>query len=62
MPADYLRDRRGGTTKTLTLETLRKRIESQQEFDAYDWGGCGCAIATEAKMPNVAPSHAEKNL
>lgn len=49
-----LRDRRGGTTKTLTLETLRKRIESQQEFDAYDWGGCGCAIATEAKMPNCS--------
>lgn len=51
---DYgiLRDRKGGTTKTLTLEDFRKRIENQQEFDAYDWGGCGCAIATEAKMPN----------
>jgi hypothetical protein len=48
-----LRDRTGGTTKTLTLEDFRKRIESQQEFDAYDWGGCGCAIATEAKMPNA---------
>lgn len=43
---DYsiLRDRTGGTTKTLTLRQLRERIESQQEFDAFEWGGCGCAI------------------
>ena len=43
---DYsiLRDRTGGTTKTLTLRTLRERIESQGEFDAFEWGGCGCAL------------------
>ena len=43
---DYsiLRDRTGGTTKTLTLRMLRERIEAQGEFDAFEWGGCGCAI------------------
>lgn len=43
---DYsiLRDRTGGTTKTLTLRQLRDRIESQQTFDAFEWGGCGCAV------------------
>lgn len=43
---DYsiLRDRTGGTTKTLTLRQLRERIEAQGEFDAFEWGGCGCAL------------------
>jgi hypothetical protein len=43
---DYsiLRDRTGGTTKTLTLRTLRERIEAQGEFDVFEWGGCGCSI------------------
>ncbi len=43
---DYsiLRDRTGGTTKTLTLRQLRERIESQQTFDTFEWGGCGCAV------------------
>lgn len=43
---DYsvLRDRTGGTTKTLTLRELRERIESNQTLDLFDWGGCGCAI------------------
>lgn len=42
---DYsvLRDRTGGTTKTLTLRTLRERIERNESFDLFDWGGCGCA-------------------
>ena len=43
-----LRDRTGGTTKTLTLEAFRKRIEAQGEFDAFDWGGCGCALPSSA--------------
>ena len=48
---DYsiLRDRRGGTTKTLSLKTLRERIEAKQSFDALDWGGCGCAIDSESE-------------
>lgn len=37
-----LRDRRGGETKPLTLESLRKRIEEQQQIDILDWGGCAC--------------------
>lgn len=46
---DYsiLRDRTGGTTKTLSLRTLRERIEQRTAtFDTFDWGGCGCAMPT----------------
>jgi len=35
-----LKDRRGGTTKTLTLKQLRKRDDDQ--CDLFEWGGCGC--------------------
>ncbi len=34
----------GGVTKPLTLRQLRERIESNQSFDLFDWGGCGCAV------------------
>lgn len=37
-----LRDRRGGTTKPLTLTDLRLRKRS--EIDADDIGGCGCFL------------------
>lgn len=33
-----LRDRRGGTTKPLTL----RRFRQQAEFDRSDWGACSC--------------------
>lgn len=40
-----LRDRRGGTTKPLTLADLRVRAdESPDQLDLFDWGGCGCMI------------------
>jgi hypothetical protein len=42
-----LKDRRGGTTKPLTLKALRERINcgGQLTFDeSTDWGGCGCAV------------------
>ncbi len=38
-----LRDRRGGTTRAMTLEEFRKRIESGGSHER-EWGGCGCAI------------------
>ncbi|MFE9064848.1 hypothetical protein [Streptomyces violaceusniger] len=45
-----LRDRTGGTTRPLTLATLRTRIEQdrtdQLSFDYLDWGGCGCFTDT----------------
>ncbi|MBZ6303262.1 hypothetical protein [Streptomyces olivaceus] len=42
-----LRDRRGGTTKPLTLAALRRRIEEQPEqLDLFDEGGCGCFTST----------------
>lgn len=42
-----LRDRRGGTTKPLTLQALRERVEAKQFalLDFADEGKvCGCAI------------------
>jgi 3'-phosphoadenosine 5'-phosphosulfate sulfotransferase (PAPS reductase)/FAD synthetase len=35
-----LRDRRNGTTKTLTLKQFRER--NRDECNLLDWGGCGC--------------------
>jgi len=35
-----LKDRRGGTTKPLTLREFRGRHQS--EIDLFEWGGCGC--------------------
>lgn len=37
-----LRDRRGGTTKPMTLQVFRNRIEAKQAIDTDDIGGCGC--------------------
>lgn len=38
-----LRDRSGGSTRPLTLEAFRQRLESQPSlFDTEDWGACGC--------------------
>lgn len=38
-----LRDRRGGTTKPLTLRNFRQRIECEAgAYDGDDWGACGC--------------------
>lgn len=39
-----MKDRRGGTHRTLTMQALRERIEKGESFDRADWGGCGCAI------------------
>lgn len=41
-PLTILKDRRGGTTKNLTLRAFRLRVEAGEEFDRTDWGGCGC--------------------
>lgn len=51
---DYsiLNDRRGdGKKKTLTLEMLRLRVESGEDFDRDDWGGCGCAVESPWDEP-----------
>jgi len=39
-----LRDRRGGKVMPLTLRQLRERIAAGEEFDRYEWGGCGCSL------------------
>lgn len=39
-----LRDRRGGTTKPLSLKALRERIEGGAQPELFDWGGCGCGV------------------
>jgi hypothetical protein len=39
-----LTDRRGDNKKKpLTLRQLRERIEAGEEFDRFEWGGCGCS-------------------
>lgn len=38
-----LRDRRGGTTKPMTLAVFRTRIEAG-DYDKTEWGGCGCGV------------------
>jgi hypothetical protein len=38
-----LRDRRGGTTKPMTLSAFRERIQSG-DYDHTEWGGCGCGV------------------
>lgn len=41
-----LRDRRGGTTRPLTLEALEARVNAEGfSYDQTDWGGCGCAVS-----------------
>lgn len=37
-----MRDRSGGETKPLTMRAFRERIQGGDEYDQYDWGGCGC--------------------
>ena len=39
-----LRDRRGGTTRPLTLRELRKRVlaDGDGQIDLFEWGGCAC--------------------
>jgi hypothetical protein len=40
-----LRDRRGKSTKPLSMRAFRERIESTGQYDIYDTqSGCGCAI------------------
>ncbi len=43
-----LRDRRGGTTKPLTLRAFRERLQGEDpKYDDTDWGTCGCFTAEE---------------
>jgi hypothetical protein len=38
-----MKDRRGGTTKPLTMRAFRERLEQQPSlFDEDEWGACGC--------------------
>lgn len=46
-PLSILKDRRGGTTKSMTLIELRHRIEAGEKLPEHDWGGCGCGGATQ---------------
>lgn len=42
-----LRDREDGETDPMTLRQFRERVESGQQTDEFDWGGCGCFVETE---------------
>lgn len=53
---DYsvLSDRRGDNKKkVMTLEAFRKRVESGEDFDRDDWGGCGCSVDTGPELIEV---------
>lgn len=46
--ATILRDRRGGTTKPLSMKTFRERLVAEGKIDdEYDWGGCACFYPME---------------
>lgn len=42
-----LRDRRNKTTKPMTLEAFRLRVEAGEDFSKEEWGGCGCFAPEE---------------
>ncbi|MET9119968.1 hypothetical protein [Streptomyces sp. NPDC004528] len=43
-----LRNRKGGTTKPLTLREFREQLQADQiNVDPYDIGGCGCFVEEE---------------
>jgi len=48
-----MKDRRGGKVATLTMRQLRERIAAGEEFDRYEWGGCGCAIDADDVDPET---------
>jgi 3'-phosphoadenosine 5'-phosphosulfate sulfotransferase (PAPS reductase)/FAD synthetase len=35
---------RKGETKKITLKEFREMVESKQEYDEFEFGGCGCAL------------------
>jgi len=40
-----LRDRRGGTTRPMTMTEFRVRVQGEDtQLDLLDWGGCGCMV------------------
>ena len=49
-----LKDRRGGSTKPLTLCAFRHRLQADpNDYDKQEWGGCGCfASTTQLRMDN----------
>jgi hypothetical protein len=43
-----MKDRRGGTTKPLSMQAFRERLVVEGKIDDdYDWGGCGCFYPLE---------------
>lgn len=46
--ATILRDRRGGTTKPMSMQMFRERLVEEGKIDdEYDWGGCACFYPME---------------
>lgn len=47
-----LKDRRGGTTKPLTLRSLRLRVEADDgQVASDDWGSCNCVSGWDDDQP-----------
>ncbi len=49
-----LHDRRGGGRHTLSLKSLRERVQAGERFPKFEWGGCGCGVQ-EADGLSVRP-------
>ncbi len=49
-----MKDRRGGVTRTLTMQQLRERIERGEEYDKLEWGGCGCSMDYQPINPETS--------
>lgn len=57
-----LRDRTGGTTRPLTLRTLRHRLQHRtatNDHDTLDWGGCGCLPTPDTDPPSTSVQGAD---
>lgn len=52
--ATILRDRRGGTSKPMTLYEFAERLERGEAYDQDDLGGCGCfAQVVQSRMDDL---------
>ena len=50
-----LRDRRGGDTTPMTMETFRKRVQAGKSYDLHEWGGCTCMEPGDDEQDSPPP-------
>ena len=42
-----------GVKEYLTLKQVREQLESGENFDKFDFGGCGCFVDDQKAEPNT---------